>query len=379
MLEDLKVYNEKKCLFFALGRGAMYAACRMLGIVSGDEVLTPAFDCDAALQPFKVLGCKIRFFRSSPLNFAADIDDIKRKITPRTKLLHLINHFGMPQPWDELLKLKSLTGVPVLEDNAYSLFSEFKRQPLGTFGDMSIFSLRKNLPLPDGGMLRVNNPKYLDRALAPPPLSYKFNKAWLLSGIARSDTGWYKLARKIKAVIQGKTAVEPPPLYSDKEGYPHWPLRDAVDGGFAADPLKPVSRFSLRRLSRYSGVEYRDIISKKREYYSWLVKEILPVKGIEVLWPDLPEGAVPSCLFLLVSGQRDLFWRILRGKYEVLAWPTLSKMVLDELDDFPELRTLGRQLLLLNLPADMVQLSGFAGYLRDFIRDIKSLSRRFLI
>jgi hypothetical protein len=101
----LPVYDEKKCVFFALGRNAMYAACRMLDLKDGDEVLTPAFDCDGSLQPFKALELKLKFFRSDPHTFSADIDDIKRKITYGTKLLHIINHFGMPQDWRRFWRL----------------------------------------------------------------------------------------------------------------------------------------------------------------------------------------------------------------------------------------------------------------------------------
>ncbi len=139
----------------------MYAACRILGIKSGDEILTPAFDCDGSLQPFNVLGLKLLFYRSDPYTFSADVDDIKRRITSKTRLIHVINHFGMPQPWEELLSLKRETQIPILEDNAYSLFSEFKGRQFGEFVDMAIYSLRKNLPLIDGGMLRINNPQYV--------------------------------------------------------------------------------------------------------------------------------------------------------------------------------------------------------------------------
>ena len=51
---SLPIYEEDKCTLFALGRNAMYAACQTLKLEPGDEVLTPAFDCDGSLQPFRV-------------------------------------------------------------------------------------------------------------------------------------------------------------------------------------------------------------------------------------------------------------------------------------------------------------------------------------
>ena len=156
----LPIYEKEKCVLFALGRNAIYAVSQILKLDSEDEVLTPAFDCDGSLQPFRVAGCRLRFFRSDPYSFAVDIDDIKRQITNKTKLIHIINHFGIPQPWEDLLSLRQEIGIPILEDNAYSLFSKFNNSPFGIFGDFAVFSLRKNLPLIDGGLLRINNSKY---------------------------------------------------------------------------------------------------------------------------------------------------------------------------------------------------------------------------
>ena len=87
---ELPIYDEEKCFFFALGRNAMYAACHLLQLKAGDEVLTPAFDCDATLHPFRVLGCKLRFFRSDPYTFGVDIDDIKTQVNTKSKLIHII-------------------------------------------------------------------------------------------------------------------------------------------------------------------------------------------------------------------------------------------------------------------------------------------------
>jgi len=111
--------------FFALGRNVIYTACQSMDLKEGDVVLTPAFDCDSTLTPFKVLGLTFEFYRSDPYTFKIDIEDIKRRITKEVKLLHVINHFGMPQPWDLLLDLRKKTGIPTLEDSAYSLFSKY--------------------------------------------------------------------------------------------------------------------------------------------------------------------------------------------------------------------------------------------------------------
>lgn len=369
----LRVYDENKCRFFALGRNAMYAACLALGLKEGDEVLTPAFDCDGSLQPFKVLNLKLRFYRSNPNDFSVDIDDIRRKISAKTKLLHVINHFGFPQPWDEILALRKDTGIPILEDNAYSLFSSFNGKPFGSFGDMSIFSLRKNLPLIDGGMLRVNNPKYnLPDINTNAPLFYRTEAMTLLT-LIKTKLGWHKAPGFLRSIARRfHPEIEPPvPLYSDKEkGYPDWPLRDHIGEEFACNYLRPISRLARMQLNRFSKKYYDNVCSKKREAYARLSVNLGGIKGITVLCPALPEGIIPFSLSMLVDSGRDGLFKKLREKYDVMAWPILPKDVLDDLGDYPEVELLGRKLLQINLVSDKVMLPSFSRYLDGLIEEI---------
>ena len=153
-------YDPRFCHLFSFGRNAIFAACRILNITENDEVLAPAWICDEALQPFRIIGCKISFYLTNPNTFEVDLLSIKNKINNKTKLIHIVNHFGHSQKWDELQKGLKYYQIPILEDNAFSLFSSYKGKSLGTFGDLAIFSLRKSFPVIDGGMLRINNNKY---------------------------------------------------------------------------------------------------------------------------------------------------------------------------------------------------------------------------
>lgn len=369
----LPIYDREKCFLFALGRNAIYAACQILGLRDGDEVLTPAFDCDGSLQPFRVLGLELSFFRSDPYTFAADIDDIRRKITPKTKLLHVINHFGLPQPWDKLLAIREETGVPILEDNAYSLFSKVNNRLFGTFGDISIFSLRKNLPLTEGGMLRINNPKY---KLIPLKEETRYCYPTEYLELLRLATRNIKFLSFVKSRLKKfyPLSEPPPPLYSETgSGFAHWPARDVIGREFSCDYLRPMSRLVRNKLSRFTQSDFTQIGEKKRYYYDWLSKRLEEMEGIKILWPELPKGIVPFCLFCVFDSKRDFFLESLRKKYEVMAWPTLSRVILDRLADFPEVELLGRKLLQINLPADKVRLPYFASHLENLVRDIAKL------
>lgn len=371
---NLPLYDPKRCFLFALGRNAIYAACQILGLRSGDEVLTPAFDCDGSLQPFRALGLKLIFFRSDPNTFSVDIDDIKRKITPKTKLIHIINHFGMPQPWDSLLAMRQKAGIPILEDNAYSLFSGIGDRLLGAFGDMAIFSLRKNLPLIDGGMLCLNNLRYEFR-LTQKKAKYCYPTEYpqVLRLAVRKMKLWAFFRQGIKMVFPVSEA--PPPLPSQQgSDIACWPPRDVTGKEFSCDYLRPMSGLARKQLGSFSQADFIQISEKKRYYYAWLAQRLKTIAGVEVLWPDLPGGAVPFCISCIFDSKRDIFLETLRKKYEVMSWPTLSREILDRLDDFPEIKLLGRKILQINLPADKVRLPNFGDQLENLVKDITKIS-----
>jgi len=329
------------------------------------------------LQPFKILGCKLKFFRCDPNTFSVDIEDLRKKINQNTKLIHIINHFGMPQPWEEILSIRHKSGIPILEDNAYSLFSRIGDRFFGTFGDFSVFSLRKNLPLIDGGLLRINNPEYL-KDIQQKDVRWCYPAEYLnilsivsrklkLGAIGRFLRSWGKKCFPL---------TEPPPaLYSDvKRGIPEWRLRDFIGRDFLCDYLRPMSQFSRMQLAKFSEDDYEDICKKRRQFYTRLVDKLGQIKGIDILWPNIPVGIVPFCLSVLVESERDSFLEALRKKYDVMVWPTLPGLVLNELENYPEVEFLGRKLLQLNLPSHKVRLPGFQKCLDELVKDIYLLT-----
>ncbi|MDO8524888.1 MAG: DegT/DnrJ/EryC1/StrS family aminotransferase [Candidatus Omnitrophota bacterium] len=367
-------FDENRCALFALGRTAIYAACHSLGLNTGDEVLTPAFDCDGALQPFRVLGLRPIFLRSDPYTFELDLSDVQSKITPATRLIHAINHFGFPQPWDALAALGRQAGIPILEDNAYSLFSAASGRPFGSFGDVAIFSLRKNLPLTDGGMLCVNNPHYkvVRPSVGPPwiyPSEYTNALRLLMRSLRISNRASLlgALAAPLRRFVQA-----PPPLYSESSGgYPEVPSRDRIGGDFACNYLRPMSRLALRQFSGFSASDFAGIAEKKRYFYNRISEGLKGLSGVRVLWPALPEGSAPFSLCVLIDSGRDAILEKLNKKYEVMVWPTLPGAVLDHLDKYPEVELLGRKLLQINLPADMVVKPFFREYSEAIVDDIR--------
>lgn len=356
----------------------MYAAGLLAGIEKGDQVLTPAFDCDAALQPFRALEADCVFYRSDPLTLEADREDLQRRIGPRTKLIHIVQHFGMPQPWEEIVKIREKTGIPILEDNAYSLFSSYRNRPFGTFGDMAVFSLRKNFPLTDGGMLCLNAPGYsLQRFPEREPSILYREQGGALLGLTKrrlASIPYLGTALRFLRHRLGQGTVVAPPLYCENAGIPVVAQRDRIGTEFSCDYLRPMSAYARKHFFSYTDGLIREIGEKKRFFYAQATLRLKQAPGIKILWPELPEGIVPFGVLLLIRRGRDRLYERLCRQYEVLTWPTLPGAVLERLQEFPEVLTLGRQLLILNLPADRILRKDFASSWGKLLERTASLS-----
>lgn len=169
-----------------------------------------------------------------------------------------------------------------------------------------------------------------------------------------------------------RKSFPPPPLYSDPaKGIPEWAERDRIGSEFTCDLLRPMSKFSRFQLSRWRSGDLLWIAKKKREYYQLLSEKLSSLKGIQILWPQLPQGVVPFCFSMLVWKDRDLLLQQLRKKYDVMAWPTLSQLVIDRLSEFPEVEYLGRHLFQFNLSAERIWRGHFERYLEGFVKDLR--------
>ena len=361
--------------YYSLGRNAIYAVFKMLNLSSVDEVLTPAWDCDGTLESFRAIGCKPVFYRSNPYTFEIDLDHVYNLITPKTKLIHVINHFGQPQPWDKILKFRKDVNIPILEDNAYSFGSGTNDKKFGDFGDFSIFSLRKNLPLPDGGLLKINCGLEYERHINNFRLLYQleYKKAFYLfvnyfkQKIGLGDIHLLSAFRKKRTISKYL-----PPLYSDeRQDFPAW-NRGSIGKDFAIDYERPMSKISELIYKYYKKSRLERIAYQKRKYYSVLVNELKDTKGVQILHPELKNGVVPYCLSILVEKNRDNILALLQGKkYPVMAWPTLPIEVLMNLNRYPEVKLLGQKILQINLIFNISLIQ-----YKQICKDLKNLIKR---
>jgi len=156
--EKLSVFplSQNRWYYFFSSRYALAAAIEALGLKPEDKLLVPSYNCGAEIDPLLHLNIKPAFYKVKR-DLSLDLDDLVKKINGTVKGI-LITHFlGFPQPIDEIKRICTERNLFLIEDCAHALLSTHNGKPLGSYGDVSIFSLLKTLPVPNGGVLLINN------------------------------------------------------------------------------------------------------------------------------------------------------------------------------------------------------------------------------
>lgn len=145
----------------ASGSDALLLALMALDIGPGDEVICPSFTFFATASAVTRLGATPVFADIEPSSFNISIEDVRKKITPRTKAIIPVHLYGQMVDMPELLNLTQNTEIKIIEDAAQSIGAEFDGRRCGSWGDMTALSFypTKNLGgAGDGGMVTTREP-----------------------------------------------------------------------------------------------------------------------------------------------------------------------------------------------------------------------------
>ena len=143
--------------FYPLGRDALLSGLIALGLKKGDSVIIPAYMCDSTIRPLKAYGFNLVFIDIEK-DLSLSVDKLKKVIEESPiKALLVVHYFGLTQNIDKVVDVCHEYGVKVVEDASHSFLSQFMRNRGSIKGDIEIFSMRKSLPIIDGGALRINN------------------------------------------------------------------------------------------------------------------------------------------------------------------------------------------------------------------------------
>ena len=139
------------------GTAALHLCLLAMGIGSGDEVIMPAYVCTALLNAVRYVDASPVIAEINPLTHNIDPDDVKKRLTDRTRAIIVPHLFGLPADVESLLSLN----VPIIEDWAQSVGGVFNDTPLGTLGEVGIFSFyaTKMMTCGEGGMVVTHSEK----------------------------------------------------------------------------------------------------------------------------------------------------------------------------------------------------------------------------
>lgn len=131
------------------------------GYEDGDEVLCPSLTCTATNWPVLANRLNIKWVDIDSKNLNMDLDDLERKLSPKTKIILLVHWGGYPVDLDRIEQIKQkcfdLYGFKpmVIEDCAHAFGSKYKKRLIGTHGNICTFSMQaiKHVTSVDGGFI----------------------------------------------------------------------------------------------------------------------------------------------------------------------------------------------------------------------------------
>lgn len=143
---------------------ALDLALKLLDVKHGDEVIVPTLTFVSTAHVVAYNLATPIFADIEPGALSISVEDVERKITPRTRAIMCVHYSGRPVDIDRLKKVAG--GIPIIEDAAHASGGAYKGRMCGSLGEIGCFSFHavKNIAMGDGGALCCDCDDYADRA-----------------------------------------------------------------------------------------------------------------------------------------------------------------------------------------------------------------------
>lgn len=363
--------NRRDTVLTYSGTAAIYQALLALNLPAGSTVLCPSYNCGHELEPMLRLGLRVECYRVDA-SLSIDLDDIERRMTPDVRAVLVTHFFGFGQTLEPLRALCDRRGVFLIEDCAHAFLSDNPNGNLGRVGDVAIYSVRKSLPLPNGGAIVFNNRALrVPAPLETPPMLTTWFKALDLAkksaldrfGRDRSLNTLMPLGA-LTPLVAGSDFLQRLSPAAVTACYDPDDENFDFDGSILRWSMSPFSQGLLDRL------EWRNIAARRRYNYRFLANELRHIAGCELLRPTIPDCTSPLFLPVLVPERREVFRYLLRRKiFPAIWWDQQHPGV--RWDEFPEACDLKERVLALPVHQDVDQAQ--LDYMIDTLRSCPEL------
>jgi len=171
-----EITSAKYAVAVSNGTAALHIACLAIGIRPGDEVIVSSITFAASANCVRYCGGTPVFADIRQDTYNIDVEDVKRKITDKTKAIVAVDFTGQAVELDELLAICKERNIYLIEDGAHSIGTKYKGRPVGSIADITTFSFHpvKTVTSGEGGACMTNN-----------EILYKFLNLYRSHGITR--------------------------------------------------------------------------------------------------------------------------------------------------------------------------------------------------
>jgi perosamine synthetase len=180
------------------GSAALDAAVAALGIGPGDEVILPTFTIVSCAAAVVRAGATPVVVDCDALTWNMSVEQVRERITPRTRAIMPVHIYGLPVDMEPLLALARTHGLAVIEDAAEMHGQTYRGRPCGSFGDISTFSFypNKHVTTGEGGMLVTDDPALAERCRSLRNLCFQPGRRFV-----HEEIGWNLRMTNLQAAL----------------------------------------------------------------------------------------------------------------------------------------------------------------------------------
>jgi len=181
--EFAEYMGAKYCVATNSGTGSLMCCLAALGIGPGDEVIVPGYTFIASISSI-ILSKAIPVLAEIDESLTIDPEDIKKKITEKTKAIMPVHMLGNPCEMDKIMEIAKEYNLYVIEDCCQAAGAAYKGKRAGTIGHISAFSLNvfKTITAGDGGAVITNDYDLYERAFGFHDQGHKPNRTGIEVG-----------------------------------------------------------------------------------------------------------------------------------------------------------------------------------------------------
>lgn len=216
---------------------ALHLSMVAAGVGPGDEVIVPSLTFVASANAVRYCGGKVVFADIvGEHDLTLDPEDVRRRITARTKALVTVHYAGFPSAVGELQAIAAEHGLALVEDCAHALVTHHAGRVLGNFGDSGCFSFfsNKNVSIGEGGMTVTNDDRIAERirllrshGMTAPTLDRHEGRA---SSYDCVETGWNFRIDEIRASLARVQLGRLPEFLERRANLRRWYLEELGGG-----------------------------------------------------------------------------------------------------------------------------------------------------